>query len=997
MKPSILHSLRLALLVGALSLPVAAWAETASPDLAAAIGRHYAETKTTVDTLKASQAPADKLILARLLLIGLPRSATNPIPRPDLVGANALIEELIAGPDLALRQQAQALKSQVLLQSTLPADVEAGKALELQLATDGYAAALARIVLRDGAIPESISQPAAIATLERGVLSANYSAAFALAQILAPTDPTRSKALASQALVFLTVSAATNPGAATELARRLIDGQGMPADPARALTVLSDAAAKGSNSAISTLNDAIAAKAKGIDLAAARTIILAGVAAGSSKAIDLVITDLTDHPVYGFSQADALFAVSLAAEAGDRNAMATAARVYIAGLGAAPDLDKALPYVEQLANPHGLDSAAMLKAGDQLESLGLPIALAIKYIVPLYREVSGAEADEAEYRADHLMALGTAAGVVSPQDLGPDKVAAMIDALRAAGGRKHAGSLLLLGDLYYGGIWVPLNTRQALTYYRQSLAIESTIGGRERLAKALLATKSTPFEEQQFRELVAELVREGSKWALAQKAILGIEDGTAVAAGEVALLDLSKQSYAPATRALLRRLAPTPSDARVAAALKSYEDAWKLRKDPTTGKLLGEFYGIAGRGGDAIAILADPILADDPDALLALTHLQAAAPSADVAALVAQAQRGIALSAGNPTRQFEFADAMMAFGPDAGQAAMEQLADAGNVEAIGSLFDRAAARGTIDDAELAKFVPWARQLAQAGNDLPLVALAGSYLTATSTQETAAGIFGVLHPVTALLPPESDLPLYVAQAYYGGYGTKKDLAQGNALVEAGAAAGNRDALAELGIQFFYGMGRPRDTDTALALLESGSALGSNIARVELGRLYSSASGPSVDAGKAHALFLAAANTGSLPGMVELGRLYLAGWGVPTDADKGVSWLTKAANQGSSDAMFQLYFHYLLKGDPTDRATAMTWLHRSVDADVNSARVRLAATLLTEDGGNTADPTYGQAMSLLDDAYDNGYNLAAKYKRRIVAPPVASLPETEDLRQ
>jgi TPR repeat protein len=284
-----------------------------------------------------------------------------------------------------------------------------------------------------------------------------------------------------------------------------------------------------------------------------------------------------------------------------------------------------------------------------------------------------------------------------------------------------------------------------------------------------------------------------------------------------------------------------------------------------------------------------------------------------------------------------------------------------------------------DPAVLDTVLDWTLTLAEVGEVAPIIELAATYLAPKADPALAKRILPVAEGALKVLPQDNYVAVLVAQAYYNGWGTKPDVARGNTLIEAAAAAGNSDALAELGLQYFYGMGRERNADTGIALLDSAAALGHGVARVELGRLNSSAAGPNVDRVKAYSMFLDAAGQGSSAGMLEVGRLYLAGWGIGQDEKRGVEWLEKAASLGNYDAMYQLYFHYYSKPDAESQKLASVWLDRSVEAGVNPARLRLAVHLLSTEGDRPGTDGYDDAVTLLDDAFASGYNTARKFSQ------------------
>lgn len=968
-----------------LTLPVLG--QDLADDLAGNNAQRYQQAMTRLEQLRGATDLASKLELAKLLAAGIPAGPDNPIRKPDTRAADALLEDVIAGDNVILRQQALELRANILSHSTLVSDIEKGKAIIQQLAAEGYAPSLAAYVLAGGGLPEGLTLEQASASLTPRILSGDSDAAFAMARLVETSDPRRAGVLRNQALVFLTVQSRNSVSAATELGRRYLVGDGVAQDQARAMELFKLAVRDGANAPLTILNQAVIAGTPGLDLAQIRTLIITALAAGSTKAAELIAQDAMGRPLYGFTAADAQYAISLMAQIGDRSALLLAVKAIVRGLNGAPDVQQAVPYIEELVKVDGLQPAAILDLGDDLERLNLPIPVALKYIEPMYRKVTGPQRDEAVFRADRLLATAAENGVLTAAQLGQKRIAEIIAELKDNAGRNHTRSLILLGDIYYAGLWVPINNRQAMQYYDQSLALEPSDVARERLAKALMLAKASPFEEKRYRELIEQLSVSGSLWGKYRMGVLLIEDPQStsedVAAGEAILFDLSSRAYPAAVRALLKHLKGVNDESRIDQAVQAFTQAWALNKDVRIGRLLGEFYVIAGRLDEARGVLQDPIFARDIAATLALAQIEAGAAPPQPKRALELARHGLELAKDDQAAQLDFIHILQGLPLAEAKALADQnlmsLADANNVDAVSALIPDYIARIETDPEALPTVLKWSETLAGAGAEGPILQLARQYLVPNADQAIATSVLDAAARSLAVLPPDTYLAVQVADAYLGGFGTARDVARGNALIETSAAAGNKDGLAELGMQFYYGLGRPRDPNAALLLLDSAAALGSNTARVEVGRLYSSSTGPRVDMLKAFSMFLAAAEDGSTAGMLEVGRLFLAGWGTAQDEEKGVDWLERAAELGNTDAMYLLYFHYLSKADPALEETAMSWLRRSADAGVDPARLRLAGHLLNEDRtGN-----YEEAMKMLDEAYASGFNLAGRFKRAILA--------------
>ena len=976
--------LRLALL-GAITLGPAQ-AQEVETAIGTSVAQRYEAELAQLDALQRSADPEKKLELARLFMNGTMTSATNPLPHPDLDRAEAVLDEIIAGPDKLLAQRALSQKADVLgRRATAEADAERDQ-IRARLVEEGYAPAIADLVVAGEPLPPGLTEDAAIAALETRVLSGDAKATDALAKLLATRDPERSKALTAQALMMNMAASETNPRAATDLGRRYLEGTGLPADAEEGLRLLKDAASKGADEAVKLLHQGIHDKVAGLDAAGVRDILVAALAGGSFAAANIIVSDLVDQPVYGFSRADALVALRLLRETGDREALLSSVQFYTGGGDAAPDLAAAIPLIEQLVQTDGRTPEETMRIAQKLESFGLPVDVSLRYVEPLFRSVGGEGADEANYRADRILAAAAEAGIPAARSLPPYRVATILAELRDAGSRGHVRSLILLGDLYYAGIWVTPTYRQAMQYYEEAHTREPSLMAQERVAKALLQIKQTPFEEERFEQLVGELAASGSEWGLYRQGLLLIS-GTAtkpadVASGEELLLSLSNKGFAPAVRAMISRLRDEQDATRVNRAIEAFTRAWEIRKDYKTGRQLGEFYILAGRPDDAREVLGHPMFAEDPAALLALAQMEATAQPVDEARAFDLASRGLA-AAGSDRTAVELAQLLLSLKLPEAKAEAERylgdMAEAGNTDAMSLLVTSYLDRLKTDPTVLDTVLDWTVTLAKVGEIAPIIELAATYLAPKADPTFAKRILPVAEEALQVLPADNYVAVLVAQAYYNGWGTKPDAARGNELIETAAAAGNSDALAELGLQYFYGMGRERNPDTGIALLDSAAALGHGVARVELGRLNSSATGPSVNRVKAYSMFLDAAGQGSGAGMLEVGRLYLAGWGIGQDEERGVEWLEKAAALGNYDAMYQLYFHYYSKPDAASQRLASLWLDRSVEAGVNPARLRLAVHKLATEGDTPGTPGYDDAVSLLDDAFASGYNTARKFSQ------------------
>ena len=988
------------LFAGALGLGAPVQAQELRSAIGSPTAERYAAQVVELSALERAGDPASRIELARRLMQGTLISATNPLPRADLDRAERLVDEVIAGNDPAFIQRALSLKADILGRRGTPAALAEHDEIEAGLAREGYAPVIADLVIA-GALPQDVTEDAAIAVLEGRVLGGDIKATEALSSLLANRDPARSKALADQALMLGMAAAETDARAAGTLGQRYLDGAGVAADAAEGLRLLKTAATRGDRDAVRSLDHRVRAGEDALDPAEIRPILIAALAAGSTDAASIIVSDITKDSIYGFSRADALLALRLQREAGDSEALLHSVQIYTSGGDGAPDYEAAIPLIEILTRTQGQSPDEIMRIALKLEAAGLPIELSLKYLEPMFRAVGGENADEANYQANRILAAAAEARIPAARGLSPDRSDGILGQLRAAGERGHVRSLILLGDIYYAGIWVRPTYRQAMQYYEHALALEPSLMARERVAKALLQIKQTPFEEERFETLIAELAKAGSDWGQYRHGLLLIS-GTArtpadVATGEELLLGLASKGFAPAVKAMIARVKDEPDPARMERAFQAFSQAWTLRKDFKTGRQLGEFYILAERPDDARAVLGSPMFARDPEALLALARMEASQRPPNTVRAHELAARGLAV-AGDDRVAVDIAQLMMklpvAEARAEGKARLDAMAASGNTDAMGLIVTDYLDRLKTDPSLLPTVLDWTLTLARAEQIAPIIELAATYLAPEVDPAIAAQVLAVSEQALQALPADNYVAVLVAQAYYNGWGTTPDATRGNALIETAAAAGNSDALAELGLQYFYGMGREQNSETGIALLDSAAALGHGVARVELGRLSSSATGPKVDRVKAYSMFLDAASQGSSAGMLEVGRLYLAGWGIGADEERGVDWLERAASLGNFDAMYQLYFHYYSKPDPVSQSLAQLWLDLSVNAGVNPARLRLAVHLLATEGDKPGTDGYDEAVSLLNDAFADGYNTARKFSQTTTAFTLPTPGEKKD---
>lgn len=177
-----------------------------------------------------------------------------------------------------------------------------------------------------------------------------------------------------------------------------------------------------------------------------------------------------------------------------------------------------------------------------------------------------------------------------------------------------------------------------------------------------------------------------------------------------------------------------------------------------------------------------------------------------------------------------------------------------------------------------------------------------------------------------------------------------------------ASGNESARARLGNALVHGIGLDRDPARGFPMLQQAAAAGEPDAMDGLGRLYlSGAEGIPADPAKAREWLDRAVAEGHPYAPVRLGNALLRGDGLPADLQAGLALLQDAAAEGQPDAMDGLGRLYLTgaEGVPADPEKAREWLRKATDAGQPYAPVRLGRAL-TFGEALPADPEVGRAL-------------------------------------
>lgn len=158
----------------------------------------------------------------------------------------------------------------------------------------------------------------------------------------------------------------------------------------------------------------------------------------------------------------------------------------------------------------------------------------------------------------------------------------------------------------------------------------------------------------------------------------------------------------------------------------------------------------------------------------------------------------------------------------------------------------------------------------------------------------------------------------------------------------AAAGDREAMVELGMRYDYGQkGAPRDLGKAILWYRKAAVAGDPSAMMLLSQRYEIGRGVPLDDRKSLRWLLKAARKGYPPAEDELGDRYAGGRGVPQDDKLALHWYLRAGSHGYGESQDLLGERYEAgQGVPKNLEKAAYWYLRAAkDAGNPDAFARL----------------------------------------------------------
>ncbi len=208
------------------------------------------------------------------------------------------------------------------------------------------------------------------------------------------------------------------------------------------------------------------------------------------------------------------------------------------------------------------------------------------------------------------------------------------------------------------------------------------------------------------------------------------------------------------------------------------------------------------------------------------------------------------------------------------------------------------------------------------------------------------------------------------------------------LQASAAAGNVEALNEMGNRFANGQGVARNDQEAIKYYTQAADRSYAPASFNLGMMHELGRGVAKNIGQAFRYYLKAAEQGFSPAQFNVGNMYANGAGVAQDYFEAVLWFRQAADRGVVEAQYNLGLAYEAgRGVAQDDEEAQRWYRLAADQGYQRAAYNLA--LMLEEGRGSPVDEAG-AAALYRAAAEKGFGPAQNNYGIMLAEGKGGLP-------
>lgn len=204
------------------------------------------------------------------------------------------------------------------------------------------------------------------------------------------------------------------------------------------------------------------------------------------------------------------------------------------------------------------------------------------------------------------------------------------------------------------------------------------------------------------------------------------------------------------------------------------------------------------------------------------------------------------------------------------------------------------------DREKSKF--WRRSGYEENDTLSYL----NYAYSTNDKEQKNRIFNEIFSRVLELAEQGDIFAQneIADMYYFGYGTDKDLKRSVHWLTVSSEKGNFRSINKLAGFYYKGIGVEQDFNVALILYKQAAEIGEPYCQATVGNHYYSGKCIGQDYYEAVKWYRKSAEQGFAPAMTNVGYAYQFGRGVPLDEKVAVKWYKKGAEAGSKVSQFNL---------------------------------------------------------------------------------------------
>jgi TPR repeat protein len=957
-------------------LPTLAGAEETLKQKLQQLPNRFRDEQTQVRALEARKDAESALDLGRLLKNGLAAARDNPLRQADEKAAEDAFERAIAAGGPAAND-ARAELADLLAAPDRPAG-DMQRAIELyktaaEGGSSGAAVALARLLEGGQAIARNLDQARALYT--RALRDEEPEAAFGLARLAAAGgDSEAVNSFTAQGIMFLRLRADRSAAAASALATRYANGDGLPRDLDRARTLFQQAIGLGQTSAAISLGKDLAAGSDvPRDPAAARALLIDAETAGSVEAARLLLTDAAGPASFNLGSDEIALLVRHVEGIGDISGMLVAASLYRNGRGVASDPARSAALIGRVMASARQNPPELVRLGRMFRSGSDVPADPDRAFAFFAAAAEAGIADGAIAGAE--MALDDS---VKLKDVDPKKVVGWLQQAAAA---RVARAMVLLGDAYRRGFGVPRSDEEASRYYDMAIAGGSEASALER--RAFLYLDNASGRDDGLRA-VALLQRAAGQGRTQAMDVLGrqYQYGTYVAKDAILaerwFIRAGELGYLPAMIDLGELYeAADPPLGSPEKAFAAYQRAWSAGSGEA-GLHLGRILKTRGQAAEARAMFQQAMGRGDSVSAIELAGLVLAeakpGASETAAGLIDHA---VELSRADSNSGLAVAEAIAAL-PDPtlvgrGIKLLTDL-DAGGDGAATRILAELYVTAKVGPFDRATAETWARKAAVRGSAQPLFMLGAAMIRGDQMAKDVPAGVALLEEAHRNVPTHMQTAILLARQYQTGAGVKQDVARGLELLSQAAEFGSITAQVLTARAYAEGSGTARDPAKAILWFGRAADQGSLEAMMELGRYYAAGEGVKLDAERAFGFFYRAAEKGSVEAMVEVGKSMLVGYGTLQDTPLGVRWLEQAATAGSVSAMYDLFqFYNLGDAENHDAAKALRWITQAAENGSAEAAFRMA--LLYRDGGLVAKDE-SQMKVWLGRAAKAGHNYSAR---------------------